>query len=328
MLAAMKTTTRGTRWAPAIAGGMLLLAGGAPAAVWMDGEVALDYYVADVDDEGFEYADAALYVESVVNDGAGASGPLSLSGWLTQAPSPAGPGSEAGYLPIGSIPGHSSLGPVEETVAAEDAPPGEYYPHVLLQDDRYPGTFDDVASLAPRLLWRGGLEAVGPLEILPYPGGDRVTVDFAELRNNRLDSRYTEDIVLTLYATYGYGPASDGHTLCRVSVAGLYAGDWRYAPGFDCDVAAIPDGVYTLHLDVAEDGGRGGYSTLSGPDVDFRGGYMDDGYCCSSGAVYVSGALGPAQWPLLLAALLVPMRRRRAAAISAAGSGPGGRSSG
>lgn len=311
MLGAMDTTTRSTRWAPAVAGWMLLLSGGAAADVWMEGEVALDYYVAGVDEEGFEYADADLYVERIRNGGAGARDQLSLSGWLTHAADPAGAGTEAGYLPIPLIPGSSSLGPVADTVPADDAAPGEYYAHVLLQDDRFPGTFEDARSLSPRLLWRGGLEATGPLDIVPYPGGQRVTVDFAELRNHRLDSRYTQDILLTLYATYGYGPASDGHTLCRVRVAGLYAGDWRNAPGFDCNVAPIPDGEYTLHLEVAEDGGRGGYSTLSGPDVRFRGGYMDDG--SANGVVYVSGALGPAAWPLLLAALASLCRGRRRA---------------
>jgi hypothetical protein len=308
MLRPMDTTTRSTRWAPALAGWMLLLSGSAAAEVWMDGEVTLDYYVAGVDDEGYELADADLFVERVVNDGAGGSGPLSLSAWLTSGTSPAGAGTEAAYAPIGSIPGNSSLS-VAETVPAEDVAPGEYYPHMLLQDDRYPGTYEDARSLTPRVLWRGGLEAAGPLDIIPYPGGQRVTVDFPELRNNRLDSRYTNDIVLTLYATYGFGPASDGHTLCRVHVPGLYAGDRRHAPGFDCNVAAIPDGEYTLHLDVAEDGGRGGYSTLSGPDVRFYGGYMDDG--STTGAVYVAGALGPTAWPLLLAVLLGFGRYRR-----------------
>ena len=306
----MNTTTRGTRWAPVLAGGMLLLSGGASADVWMDGEVALDYYVAEVDDEGFEFADADLYVERIRNDGATARDRLSLSGWFTGGTDPAGAGTEIGYLPVDFIPGNSSLGPVAATVPADDAAPGEYYAHVLLQDDRFAGTFEDARTLSPRVLWRGGLEALGALHIIPYPGGRRVTVDFDALRNNRLDSRYTNDILLTLYATYGYGPASDGHTLCRVRVAALYAGDERNAPGFDCDVSAIPDGDYTLHLDVAEDGGRGGYSTLSGPDIRFRGGYMDDG--STTGAVYVTGALGPAGWPLLCGGLLAYARRRRA----------------
>lgn len=299
MLAPMKTSTSFARWAPAVAGSLFLLSGAARPAVWMDGEVTLDYYVADVDTEGFELTDAELFVERIVNDGAAASGPLSLSGWLTGQPSPAGAGDEAGYAPLGSIPGHSTLLDTWETVAADDVAPGEYFPHVLLQDDDYPGTFEDARSLAPLLLWRGGLEATGPLYLVPYAGGYDVTVDFAALRNNRLDSRYTNDIVLTLYATYGYGPASNGYTLCERVVPGLYAGDWRNMPDFDCALSPVPDGVYTVHLQVAEDGGRGGHSTLSGPDVRFVNGHIDDGY--GDGAVYVSAG---ATSPLLLAALL------------------------
>lgn len=316
----MNTRMVWVRWAPAIAGSMLAWASAAGAAVWMDGEVTLDYYVAGVDAEGFESTEAEMYVERVVNDGVGGSGALSLSGWLTSDASPVGPGTEVGYAPIGSIPGSSSLGPVWETVAADDATPGEYYAHLLLQKDAYPDTFEDARSLSPRVLWRGGLEAVGPLDIIPYPGGVEVTVDFAQLRNNRLDSQFTNDILLTLYATYGYGPASDGYVLCERRVTGLYAGDQRFAPGFDCVIDAIPDGEYTLHLDVAEVGGRGGRSTLSGPDVRFHGGRMDDGTCCgyADGTVYVGGALGiwwaaPLAFALLLRAVpAVQARRRRA----------------
>jgi hypothetical protein len=311
----MDKNTKGGRWVPVLAGVALLAAGRAGADVRMDGAVALDYYVAEVDAEGFEYADADLSVERIVNDGFDGRGALSLSGWLTADPAPAGAGMEIGYLPVPMIPGKSSYGPVSGTAPAEDAAPGEYYAHVLLQDDRYPGSFEDARSLTPRVLWRGGLEAVGPLDIIPYPGGADVTVDFAELRNNRLDRRYTNDLVLTLYATYGFGPASDGYTLCSVRVPGLYAGDWRHAPGFDCRVNAVPDGEYTLHLDVAEDGGRGGYSTLSGRDVRFRGGRMDDGSGHVDGVVYVAGALGWSAWPLLLVLLArraAQFRRRSA----------------
>lgn len=299
----MDKNKRGGRWVPAVAGVALLAAGGASADVRMDGTVALDYYVAEVDAEGFEYADADLYVERIVNDGFEGRGALSLSGWFTADPSPAGAGTEIGYLPVPMIPGNSSYGPVAGVAPAEDAIPGEYYAHVLLQDDAFAGSFEDARSLVPRVLWRGGLEAVGPLDVIPYPGGAEVTVDFAELRNNRLDSRITHDIILTLYATYGFGPASDGYTLCSVRVPGLYAGDRRYAPGFDCRLNAVPDGEYTLHLDVAEVGGRGGYSTLSGPDVRFRGGRVDDGSGYVDGVVYVSGAFGWTAWPLLLALL-------------------------
>lgn len=303
------TTTTAARWVAFLAGAAVLLAGPAHADVYLDGDVALDYYVAEVDDEGFEFADAEIYADRVVNDASGASGPLSLSGWLSPDASASGDGTEVGYLPFGSVPGRSSTGPVTGVVPADDAAPGEYFPYVLLQDDRYPGSFEDARGLAPRLLWRGGLEAVGPLYVIPYAGGHEVTVDFDELRNNRVDSRTTHPIVLTLYATFGYGPASDGYVLCRRTVAGLYAGDWRDAPGFDCSIAAIPDGEYTLHLEVAEDGGRGGWSTLSGPDVRFRGGRIDDG----RGSVDVHVGSGDvALLAFLFAALLAQLARRRA----------------
>lgn len=317
MLGAMKTRTMWTRCAPALAGSLMVLSAAAGAAVRMEGETTLDYYVAEVDAEGFEFTEAEIYVERVVNDGAGGSGPLSVSGWLTPDATPAGEGTEAGYLPFGSLPGASSYGPVWDVVEADDAAPGEYYTHLLLQKDAYPGTFEDAAALSPRLLWRGGLEALGPLDIIPYPGGADVTVDFAELRNNRLDERYTNDILLTLYATYGYGPASDGFVLCQRRVPGLYAGDGRYAPGFDCAIDPIPDGEYTLHLEVAEVGGRGGASTLSGPDVRFYDGRMDDGSCCGGDPVYVAGGLDSAAIGVLALGLLVQLRRRQLARRSA-----------
>lgn len=301
-------------WGPALAG-VLMAAPAAQAAVTLEGAVTLDYYVAGVDADGFEYADAELYAERVANDSTSPSGPLSLSGWVTAQPDPAGPGEEVGYLPFGSVPGNSSTGPVTDVVPAADVAPGEYYAHVLLQDDDFPGTFEDARSLSPRLLWRGGLEAVGPLSVDPYYGGYEVYVDFTELRNNRLDSRYSNEIVLTLYATYGFGPASDGYVLCSRRVAGLYAGDGRLDPGFACAINGVPNGEYTLHLEVAEAGGRGGYSTLTGPDARFHDGRIDDGYCCgyAGGDVYV-GATGPATLAgLLLAALLAAQARRRRA---------------
>lgn len=291
-------------WPPALAAILLLSAGAAPASVLMEGEVSLDYYIAEVDAEGFELPELDFYVERVVNESSERSGPLSLAGWFTADPSASGAGTEAGVLPIGSLPSGSAL-EVWETAPAEDVPPGEYYVHTLLQDDRYPGSYEDSRSLSPRLLWRGGLEAIGPLDL--YAHGRQLSVDFAELRNNRLDSRYTNDIILTLYATYGFGPASEGHELCSVAVTGLYAGETRHSPGFDCWLNAIPDGEYTVHLMVAEAGGRGGSSTLSGPDLYFHGGYpqpVGDGH-----SVYYSGAFGG--WALLLLVAALVWRRCR-----------------
>lgn len=293
-----------------LAGALSFVAAASPAAVYMDGAVALDYYIAGVDADGYERPEVEFYVERVVNDGFKSSGPLSLSGWLTRAPAASGAGTEAGYLVLGTLPGNSATR-IWNTVPAEDAVPGEYYVHALLQDDRYPGTYEDSRNLPPRLLWRGGLEAAGPLRLSVY--GDRLSVDFHELRNNRLDSRYTNDIVLTLYATYGFGPASDGRVLCQRIVPGIYAGDVSYGAGFDCWPSAIPDGEYTLHLEVAEAGGRGGSSTLSGPDAYFHGGRISRIYggdnCCVYGAgeVYFSGAFGLWGLPVLL---LLALRRR------------------
>lgn len=291
----MNTKRVSKRWVRALGWLLALAVPAAPAAVSLEGEVTLDYYVADVDPEGFEFIDAEFYVERVQNSGSSAAGPLSLAAWLTDDASPAGDGTDVADASIGTVPGSSSLLDFRDVVPADDAVPGEYYVHTLLQDDNFPGTFEDARTLSPRLLWRGGLEAAGPLDVYPYTGGRRVSVDFAQLRNNRTDSRYTNDIDLTLYATRGYGPASSGFTLCRVTVPALYAGDYRSQPGFDCDIASVPDGEYTLHLDIAEAGGRGGYSTLSGPDVAFFNGHIDDG--SDDGYVYVSGALAP--WSLL-----------------------------
>jgi hypothetical protein len=164
------------------------------------------------------------------------------------------------------------------------------------------GTLLWARTLSPRMLWRGGLEAIGPLDVYRYGPSSTLSVDFAQLRNNRIDDAVTNDIRLTLYATHGFGPASSGHTLCSVRVGGLYAGDYRDQPGFDCLPAAVPDGEYTLHLQVEEVNGRVGYSVLSGGDVHFRGGHLDDGY------VYVAGGLGP--WTLLLLVLSGLMFRR------------------
>jgi hypothetical protein len=311
MLCAMNREHGFTRCAALAAA--LLFGGPAAAAVYMDGEVTLDYYVAEVDADGFEFTDVDLYAQRVVNDGAQRSGPLSLSGWLTGTASPAGDGTEIGYAPIGTIPAFSSLHDVAATAPADDATPGEYYTHVLLQDDDFPGTYEDARTLSPRLLWRGGLEAAGPLTVEAYGGGTDVAVDFAQLRNNRIDSRYTNDILLRLYATAAFGPAADGYVLCDRTVPGLYAGDWRNAPGFDCALRVIPDGDYTVHLMVAELGGRGGSSTLTGPDLRFRngraGGYGHD--------VYVAGSTGlPTSIALLLAALAAWRRRLRLCAAA------------
>lgn len=297
------------RWVPALGWLMALAVPAAPAAVSLEGEVTLDYYIAEVNDDGFEFVDTEFYAERVANSGSSAAGPLSLAGWLTNDASPAGDGTTVAEAPIGMIPGSSSVLDFSDVVFADDAAPGEYYVHTLLQDDDFPGTFEDSRTLSPRLLWRGGLEAVGPLDVFPYAGGYSVSVDFAQLRNHRIDSSFTNDIDLTLYATSGFGPASSGYTLCTATVDGLYAGDFRSQPGFDCDIASIPNGEYTLHLEVAEVGGRGGYSTLSGPDVRFVGGRVDDG---SDGYIYVTGALGPiGLLPLLLLGLPGVFRRSK-----------------
>jgi len=300
MLGAMKTQRGARWWVPALGWLALLAAPAAPAAVTMEGEVTLDYYVADVDSEGFEFVDAAFFAERIANSDAAASGPLSLAAWLTDHGSPAGDGTTVAETPVGVIPGSSSLLDFSDTVPADDAVPAEYYAHVLLQDDDFPGSYEDSRTMSPRLLWRGGLEALGPLQIYAFDSGYSAAVDFAQLRNNRIDAAVTRDIALTLFATRGFGPASSGYTLCTVTVPGLYAGDGRSQPGFDCLFNDIPDGGYTLHLEVAEVGGRGGYSTLSGPDVRFTGGHIDDG--SGSGYVYMSGALGP--WTLLPLLLL------------------------
>ncbi len=288
----------------------LLLACAATAAsadVTMEGEVLLDYYVADVDDQGFEFVDAEFYVERIANAGATPTGPLSLAAWLTGDADPDGAGIDVAEATVGSIPASSSLLDFSDVVWADDAAPGEYYVHALLQDDDFPGTYEDSRTLSPRMLWRGGLEAVGPLDVYFYNGGAWAAVDVAELRNNRNDARVTNDIVLTLYATTGYGPASSGYTLCSRRVAGLYAGDSRFQEGFDCELSAIPDGDYTLHLEVAEAGGRGGYSTLSGDDITVSAGHMD-----GNGYVYVSGAMDfPSLAALLLALPGVWVRRSK-----------------
>lgn len=296
---------------PGLALALALAAPSASAAVTLEGAVALDYYVADVDAEGFELVDAAFEVERIANDGTAARGPLSLWAWLTGDADPDGAGIDVADAAVGTVPGSSSLLDFSATTYADDAPPGEYYAHVLLQDDAAPGSYEDARTMSPKMLWRGGLEAVGPLEVYTYNNGTWASVDFTELRNNRIDASVTNDIVLTLYATRGYGPASSGYTLCSTRLAGLYAGDYLSQPGFDCALSNVPDGEYTLHLDVAEAGGRGGYSTLSGPDVSFAGGHVDgDGY------VYVSGALDPRTLLVLLLALPVLPRRRLAPSVA------------
>lgn len=301
----MNTIRGPRRWVPALGWMLLLTAPTVPAAVTLEGEVTLDYYVADVDTEGYEFVDAGFYAERIANDSPAASAPLSLAAWMTGDPGPAGEGALAAEVPVGVIPGSSSLLNFNEVVEADDLAPGEYYAHALLQDDTVPGTYEDFRTLSPRLLWRGGLEAVGPLDVAAYSGGYSVAVDFAQLRNNRIDEVFTNDVRLTLYATQGFGPASSGYTLCAVTVDGLYAGDARSQPGFDCSIADIPNGEYTLHLEVAEIGGRGGYSTLSGPDVRFTSGRIGDGH------VYVSGAFGATTLlPLLLLALPGVLFRR------------------
>jgi len=305
----MNAQTGFRRWAPALGWLMALAGPAAPAAVSLEGEVTLDYYVAEVDEDGFEFVDTEFYAERVTNSDSAASGPLSLAGWFTDDASPAGEGTVVAESSIGVIPGSSSLLDFSDVVIADDAVPGDYYVHTLLQDDDFPGTYEDARTLSPRLLWRGGLEAAGPLEVFAFNNGNSVSVDFAQLLNNRIDSSFTNDIDLTLYATQGFGPASSGYTLCTVTVDGLFAGDFRSQPGFDCDIAAIPSGEYTLHLEVAEVAGRGGYSTLSGPDMRFSGGRVDDG---SGGYVYLTGALGPiGLLPLLLLGLPGVFRRSK-----------------
>ena len=302
----MDTQPRFTRWLPAHAVALALsLSAPAQAGVTLEGEVALDYYVADVDDQGFEFVDAQFYVERIQNADSSPTGPLSLAAWLTTDADPAGSGTDVADAAVGAIPGSSSLLDFSDVAWADDAAPGEYYVHMLLQDDDYPGTYEDYRTLSPRMLWRGGLEAVGPLDVFFYGGDAYASVNFAELRNNRTDARVSNDILLTLFATHGFGPASSGYTLCSRRVTGLYAGDARAQESFDCEVTRLPEGEYTLHLEVAEAGGRGGYSTLTGPDIVVEGPAAGgDGY------VYVSGAFDVRSLLALLLALPAVVFRR------------------
>lgn len=308
---AMNIKTKCPNWIPALLVSLGMLPGAVQASPYLDGVVAYDYYVSGVDAEGYEWVDADLYAQRVVNDAGTTSGPLSLSGWLTRSPGANGAGIEAGYLPIGKLAGYAQR-EVDDSVPADDVRPGEYYVNMLLQDERYPGSYDDSRGLPPTLLWRGGLEAIGPVSLYQNSSG-WLDVDFKRVDNRRLDGKYTKPITLRLFATYGFGPASDGVILCEKQVAGMYAGDSRYSPGFRCYPDAIPDGEYTLHLEVAEVGGRGGYSTLTGPDAYFRYGWVQRFYGCDTcysappvqyEAAHYAGSLG--LWtlvPLLMAGL-------------------------
>jgi hypothetical protein len=301
----MNTHLRHKSWLPVAGVALALAATAAAAEVTLQGEVALDYYVAEVDDQGFEFVDAEFYAERIANDGSDPAGPLSLAAWLTDDADPEGSGTDVAEAAVGSVPGSSSLLDFSDVVWADDAAPGEYYVHALLQEDDVPGTYEDARTLSPRMLWRGGLEAIGPLTVDLYGGDAWASVNFAELRNGRIDASVTNDIMLTLFATNGFGPASSGYNLCSRRVSGLYAGTRRFQEGFDCELADIPDGEYTLHVEVAEVGGRGGYSTLTGPDIVVSAGH-DDG----NGYVYVSGAFGLDGLLALLLALPALMFRR------------------
>src|SRR5690242_20875631 len=117
----METTPRLYRLAPALGIALLLAAPAAPAAVTLDGEVLLDYYVADVDEEGYEFVDAAFYVERITNTSSSAAGPLSVAAWLTDHSSPSGEGTDVADAAVGFIPGSSDLPDFQDTVAADDA---------------------------------------------------------------------------------------------------------------------------------------------------------------------------------------------------------------
>lgn len=303
--------------APAAALAALVLALPASAAATLEGEVTLDYYVSGTDSEGFEWVDADFYAEQVRNASGSASGPLSLEAWATRGTAPGGSGETVAAVDFGWLSAGESAYGVSGRAEADDLAPGEYSLHVLLQDARYSG-WDDARSLAPGLLWRGGLEGRG-LAAYPDPYARWVDISLAELRNNRRDSRLTNSIVLTLYATYGFGPASSGHTLCSMRVPGLYAGEVARDERFGCATDALPDGEYTLHLEIAENGGRGGSSTVTGPDIEVRDGGVDLAGCCGEGYVYAAGT-GP--WLMLPLLGLAALRRQARRGLTTPGRDP------
>lgn len=295
---------------PAAALAAFLLSAPASAAT-LEGEVALDYYVAGTDSEGFESVDAAFDAAQVRNTTGSTSGPLSLEAWATTDGTPQGDGETVGALDLGYLGAGQSAYGVSGTVAADDLAPGEYSMHVLLQDARY-SDWDDARTMSPTLLWRGGIEARG-LSVYPDPYDRWVDVSLDQLRNNRRDGALSNGLVLTLYATHGYGPVSSGYTLCSARVAGLYAGEVAYDERFGCATDLLPDGGYTLHVEVAESGGRGGSSTVSGADVEARDGQLDaSGYgCCGDSYIYAAGS-----GPLMLLPLLGAALGRRRAAVT------------
>lgn len=226
------------------------------------GDLSVDYDVARVDDNGYEYSSTWLSVDHVENDFPGPmdSPPLAILVIASDSADPSVIGTELGWWPLGPM----HPGEVRSDLHTEfDSPElraGEYWIHTLLVEDRSGEPIVDSRTDAWSLIWQGGIEAVGPL-FVDRQDRWRPYFELADITNRQFGG-FSGPLELRFYRTLEDGPAGDAITLCRFELAGLYAGEHYGRSSYSCELESpLPD-IERVHVEVRASGSPDG-STAS-----------------------------------------------------------------
>ncbi len=293
---------------PSAAGAILLAASGlmaptlAAANAFFLGDVSADYDIAYISADGYEEASTWISVDGVRSEYEGpmAPPPLAIVVRLSQSADPRDAGYDVASWPLGRMYYGEQRTDLTTEIYSDDIPAGEYWVHTLLLEDDRLGTVVD-ARTAPRpQLWRGGIDASGPLYV-DRSYAYELYIEIPEIYNNRLrDDSGTLEV--RFYSTFAPGPAADDVTICAFTLDGLWVGNYYSNTSFRCDLSAPLYDDERVHAEIRERGAPGA-DVISEP---VRRHYDPDVY------VYA----GSLSWPALALLVLLAWPRKTRCGLS------------
>lgn len=206
------------------------------------GDVSASYDVARVDRDGFEYSSTWVSIDHIENDYPGPldSPPLAVLVMASASSDPRDAGTELGWWPLGRMAPGQVWDDLHTELDSPDLRAGEYWVHTLLVEDRAGEPIVDSRTNAWSQIWRGGIEAVGPLYVDRYDPWSPY-FDLPDIVNRQFGG-YSGPLELRFYRTLEEGPAGDAITLCRFEISGLYADEHYGRSSYSCDLETpLPD---------------------------------------------------------------------------------------